>query len=52
MSWLRIRTKRGVIKIKPKWQMRSAELAGRVPVINLGLFVISYWNKDAQKSNG
>ena len=46
MSWISIRTARGVIKIKPRWQMRWAERTGKVRVIDLGLVIIAWWSDD------
>lgn len=51
MSWLRIRTRGGVIKVKPRWQMRSAEISRQVPVLNLGLIIVSYWADDRPGGN-
>lgn len=46
MSWFTFRTRRGLVKIKPRWQMRWAERTGNVRVIDLGLVVISFWSDD------
>jgi hypothetical protein len=46
MSWCVIRTKRGIIKIKPRWQMRSIEKDRSIPVINFLFFVISFWSTE------
>jgi hypothetical protein len=47
MSWLRIPLWGGQVKVKPKYQMRWAERAGLVPKLNFGLFIISWWSRDA-----
>jgi len=49
MSWVRFRAGRGTLKIKPRSQMRSFEIEGKVPVINLGLFIVSWWSDAAQQ---
>lgn len=43
MSWIKLRTKNGVLKIKPRWQMRYEERTRRVPVFDLGLILITWW---------
>lgn len=45
MAWLRFRTRGGLIKIKPRWQMRWAERRRQVRVVDLGLFIISWWSQ-------
>lgn len=51
MSWITIKTKRGVWKLKPRWQMRWAEQVRRVRVIDLGLVVVTWWShEDVQKN--
>jgi len=47
MSWLRLKTRRGQLKIKPRWQLRSWELERRVPILDLGLVVVSWWSTKA-----
>lgn len=47
MSWARIRLVGGVLKIKPRWHMRTAERLRRVPVLDLGVIIISWWSADA-----
>lgn len=50
MAWLSIKTAKGVIKIKPRWQMRWAERNRRVRVLDLGILVIAWWSdEDLQK---
>jgi len=46
MSWIRFRTRGGVLKIKPRWQMRTAEHNREVRVIDLGIVVIAWWSAD------
>jgi hypothetical protein len=46
MSWISIRTRGGVLKIKPRWQMRTAERNREVRVIDLGIVVIAWWSAD------
>lgn len=46
MAWLYIRLPRGTLKLKPRSQMRTLEIARHVPVLDLGLVVISWWSKD------
>lgn len=43
MSWIKIRTKNGVLKLKPRWQMRYEERTRRVPVFDLGVILITWW---------
>lgn len=43
MSWIKLRTKNGVLKLKPRWQMRYEERIRQVPVVDLGLVVITWW---------
>lgn len=47
MSWLRIPLMGGEIKIKPNYQMRWVERTGRVPKLNFGFFIVSWWSRDA-----
>jgi hypothetical protein len=49
MSWVRFRVGRGTLKIKPRSQMRSFETEGKVPSINFGFFIISWWSDAAQQ---
>ena len=50
MSWISIRIANGVLKIKPRRQMRWAERNRKVKVIDLGLLVIAWWShEDLQK---
>ena len=44
MSWFKLKTPRGVLKVKPRSQLRSAEKNGEVRVVNLGPLVISWWS--------
>lgn len=46
MAWAKFKTKNGVLKIKPRWQLRWAERAGRVKVVDLGLLIISWWSAE------
>jgi len=48
MSWLQIPFRRGVLKIKPRWQMRTAEREREVWVMDLGLVLVSYWDDKAR----
>ena len=49
MSWISIRTTKGLWKVKPRWQMRWAERHRKVRVFDLGLIVIIWWsNKDLE----
>jgi len=43
MSWIRLKTKHGVIKIKPRSQLRHAERVHAVKVYDFGLFIVSWW---------
>jgi hypothetical protein len=45
MSWLRIPVGGGVLKIKPRWQMRWAERHRQVRVWDLGVVVLSWWTQ-------
>jgi len=46
MSW-RIRVRGGLLKVKPRWQRRFAEREHKVPVVDLGIIIISWWDADA-----
>ena len=46
MAWAQIKTKRGVWKLKPRWQMRWAEKNRQVKVYDLGLVIVSWWSLD------
>lgn len=52
MSWARIRIGGGILKIKPRWQMRSAERDHRVPVFDLGLIIIAWWSQESLRMFG
>ncbi|WP_160297819.1 hypothetical protein [Devosia chinhatensis] len=52
MSWLTFKTRRGVLKIKPRWQMRTAERNRQVRVIDLGLFLITWWSHEDLRRHG
>lgn len=49
MSWIRLHLGRGTLRIKPKRQMRSFEVEGVVPTLNLGFCVVSWWSNAAQE---
>lgn len=44
MSWAKIRVGSGVLKIKPRRQMRRPEREHLVPMLDLGIIVISWWD--------
>ncbi|KQN72422.1 hypothetical protein DevBK_08570 [Devosia sp. BK] len=44
MAWFYIKLPRGTLKVKPRSQMRTLELARHVPVLDLGFFVMSWWS--------
>jgi len=44
MAWFYIKLPGGTLKVKPRSQLRSMELARQVPVLDLGFFVMSWWN--------
>ena len=46
MSWATVKTKNGLLKIKPRWQLRWAERAHKVRVIDLGLLIVSWWSRE------
>jgi hypothetical protein len=49
MSWFTFKTRNGLLKIKPRWQMRWAETTRKVRVFDLGIIVITWWsNEDLQ----
>lgn len=50
MSWVRVRLRGGVLKIKPRWQMRRAERERRVPVLSLWIVIVSWWSEDALRN--
>lgn len=43
MSWLKFQTRSGMLKIKPRAHLRYEERTHRVPMLDLGLVVISLW---------
>lgn len=43
MSWLRFQTRSGILKIKPRGHLRHEERTRRVPMLDLGVVVISWW---------
>ena len=45
MAWLYIKLPRGTLKIKPRSHLRSDEIARRVPVLDLGLVILSWWSR-------
>lgn len=45
MSWLRIPVGGGVLKIKPRRQMRWAERQRKVRVWDLGVVVFAWWTR-------
>ena len=45
---LRLRIGRGVLKIKPRWQMRSFERDRKLPVLDLGMLIIAWWSNADQ----
>lgn len=47
MSWARIRLGGGVLKIKPRWQMRTVERERWVPVVDLWVVVLCWWSDEA-----
>lgn len=51
MSWITIKTKTGLWKFKPRWQMRWAEKTHKVRVIDLGLFVLAWWSNEDLKGH-
>ena len=52
MSWAKLKTKRGVLKLKPRWQMRWAERQRLVKVYDLGLLVVSWWPDEYPARSG
>ncbi|GEM_PF-939488 len=51
MSWFTLKTRRGILKIKPRWQLRWAERTRKVRVVDLGLVIISWWSDEDVKAN-
>ena len=51
MSW-RIGIRCGLLKIKPRWQLPFAERERKVPVLDLGIITISWWNAEAIRLYG
>lgn len=49
MSWISIKTTNGLLKIKPRWQLRWAEKRRLVRVIDLGLLLVIWWSHDDLK---
>jgi hypothetical protein len=46
MSWLKVPLFGGVLKVKPPSQLRYVEIHHRVPMVNLGVLCISWWNHE------
>ena len=44
MSWVHLKLPGGTLEIKPRSHLRQAELYRRVPVLDLGFFVFSWWS--------
>ncbi|WP_297109065.1 hypothetical protein [uncultured Devosia sp.] len=44
MSWISFRAAGGRLKIKPRWQQRWAERNKKVKVVDLGLFLVTWWS--------
>ncbi len=51
MSWLTFKTRHGILKIKPRSQLRWAERNRKVRVIDLGLLIISWWSDEDLKAH-
>lgn len=47
MSWITVPWRDGRLKVKPFWQIRSWEKERKVPVLHLGLILISWWSNKA-----
>ena len=45
MAWMYIKLSKGTLKIKPRHHMRSMEINRQLPVLDLGLVVISWWSR-------
>ena len=45
MAWMYIKLRKGTLKIKPRHQMRSMEINRQLPVLDLGLVVVSWWSR-------
>lgn len=45
MAWLYIKLPHGTLKIKPRAQLRTVEQTHQVPVLDLGIVVITWWNR-------
>lgn len=52
MAWAQIKTRRGVWKLKPRWQMRWAEKRRVVKVYSLGPIIISWWSNENMAKHG
>lgn len=51
MAWLYIRLPGGTVKVKPRSHLRSMETNRQVPVLDLGVIVLSWWNHEHLKQD-
>lgn len=52
MSWLKFPYRGGLVKVKPRWQLRSVEETGRVPSVRLWFLVVSWWDRATLEEYG
>lgn len=45
MAWMYIKLSKGTLKIKPRRHMRSMEINRQLPMLDLGVVVISWWSR-------
>jgi hypothetical protein len=45
MAWFYLRLPGGALKVKPRAHLRSMEIGGHVPVLDLGFVIISWWSR-------
>jgi hypothetical protein len=45
MAWFYLKLPGGALKIKPRAHLRSMEIGGHVPVLDLGFVIISWWSR-------
>ena len=46
MVWLYPKLPKGILKIRPRSHLRYDEITRRVPTLDLGLIIFSWWRHD------
>ncbi|SEP73049.1 hypothetical protein SAMN05428969_0653 [Devosia sp. YR412] len=45
MAWIYVKLPCGTLKVKPRSHMRRAERFGELPMLDLGVVIISWWSR-------